>query len=196
MSDKIASWGEIYDKLKFAVDDYASFSSEFALYNDFSYCPTKHMVDGAGWGIYVDTDMNRYKSDQLVRLQDVKCTGTGDNSPYTISGRFLFQNNYGPTYDDYDFIQYIDAVIIYYNEAESRVEEMHVMASVYNPNGDFDVTFTLPQGSSSSLLEVYFKIYMLDGYPYYGSIFEGYYGFYDGVYDKDINIGLISLYEY
>ena len=85
-------------------------------------------------------------------------------------------------------------MIVYYNEEQYRVEEMYVMASVYNPNGDFDVTFTLPP--SSSLLEIYFTLYMYDGYPFDGVRYEGYYGFYDGYEGKDINIGSIALYEY
>lgn len=199
MSDKIASWGNIYTKLESTVDDPGSFA-DWALYHDLRYCPTKYEIDGAGFGIYVDTYNNYYTPYQLVRLQDVKCMGNSANPTITIAGRILFHNQYSNQgYNDCDHIEHAEAEIIYHDgEGEAyQYDTIYASISIYNPNGDFDVSFILPN-NNCTLLKVYFYLYMYDGYPFNGCRYEGYANLYkdaSGDFRYDFNVGSIALYE-
>ena len=198
MGDIIASWGNIHTKLKSAVDDPGSFA-DWVLYHDLRYCPTKYEIDGAGFGIYVDTYNNYYTPYQLVRLQDVKCMGNAANPTITIAGKFLFQDQYyNWGYSDYDYIEHAEAEIVYHDGEAYQYDTIYTSISIYNPNGDFDVSFILPN-NNCTLLEVYFYLYMYDGYPFNGCRYEGYANLYEDVsgdFRYDYNLGSIALYEY
>ena len=197
MSDKIASWGNIYTKLESTVDDPGSFA-DWALYHDLRYCPTKYEIDGAGFGIYVDTYNNYYTPYQLVRLQDVKCMGNSANPTITIAGRILFHNQYSNQgYNDCDYIEHAEAEIVYHDGEAYQYDTIYTSISIYNPNGDFDVSFILPN-NNCTLLKVYFYLYMYDGYPFNGCRYEGYANLYkdaSGDFRYDFNVGSIALYE-